>query len=838
MSEKNTQSAINLEFSIPGYEIKRELGRGGMAVVYLAIQESFGRDVAIKVLPLINANDESFTERFLREARIVSRLVHPNIVTVYDVGIHQGHHYLSMEFVPGMDLRRAQAKLSRLDLLNAVKSVASALDFAGKKGYVHRDVKPENIMLHEEDNRVILMDFGIARGNDTQMSMTATGRAIGTPYYMSPEQTKGKDVDHRSDIYSLGVVLYQMLTGHVPYDADSAVAVGIKHITDPIPVLPQNLRMYQTIINTALAKSPEHRYQTAAELIDALNAIPKSALEMLEIEAENFRNTGVDHNASTIASIDNAALKSQNSIQNDSTATPPPIDYSSYQQNAVTQHSTTGLKTPSSHRRRSTFLYLLLVTLIGIGIYKRDAITHLIQTETSRFNTLFTNKNKTLPQNESLPLVTKANPDSIAPAQTDLQINKNAVDANLHKQITILKQNIVQNPKNAVELARLYKQILRKKPNDVTARNGIKELRQWYTDEINTALTSNDLIIARQRMNMLKQSFPRMSRSPKYVSLDKQIKKEEAFVTHLKLAKKYIAFKQLASPADANALSELNAANTIYPGNEDIIKLRNEVADIYFSEASEFLKQGLKQKAQNSINLGLIANPDHEELLLFNNKKQVKKPTKKINQLLLQANAYYIEEQFFSPTSRNAFETYRNVLTLDPANKEAKKGLNKIKNYWLEIFYENLKKGNLDDSSSTLVKIQERFARDPDIKKAQNKLARVLASSRPEISMVHLSTQKLYSLRTPEPSLLEANKPINVGFHYINFIEVTDSLFINLIRLKDNKILIKQEESVSGDKGDKFVILDMDSRFLTRGKYKIEFILGQYKINQKIFTLR
>ena len=293
------KSAANADIQIPGYQIKHQLGRGGMAFVYLAIQESFGREVALKILAPDHARDKEFSERFLREARIISQLIHPNIVTVYDVGIHEGNHYLSMEYIRGRDLQEACRSLSKRQIINIIRDVAKALEYAHQQGYVHRDVKPENIMLHD-DGRVLLMDFGIARGSDTTLNMTKTGRAIGTPYYMSPEQTKGQPVDHRSDIYSLGIVLYQMLTGYVPYDADSAVAVGIKHVSEPIPQLTNSLRFLQPIINTCLSKNPTHRYQHASELIHVLEAVPEDMLDAAEARAAAFREAGRNHSSETL----------------------------------------------------------------------------------------------------------------------------------------------------------------------------------------------------------------------------------------------------------------------------------------------------------------------------------------------------------------------------------------------------------------------------------------------------------------------------------------------------------------------------------------------------------
>ena len=274
---------------ISGYRIVRTLGQGGMATVYLAIQESFEREVALKILSDELAKDTTFSERFVREARIVSRLVHPNIVTVYDVGIENGHHFLSMEYIPGEDLKDARHKLGLAERLSVVKDIARALTFSGKKGYVHRDVKPENIMLHADGERAVLMDFGIARPSESVSNMTQTGTAIGTPHYMSPEQARGQTVDPRSDLYSLGVVLFLMLTGRVPFDADSAVAVGVKHVSEPIPRLPAYLLPFQGIANKVLSKDPAHRYQSGDELVADLEAItPETLAEIERFEASQM----------------------------------------------------------------------------------------------------------------------------------------------------------------------------------------------------------------------------------------------------------------------------------------------------------------------------------------------------------------------------------------------------------------------------------------------------------------------------------------------------------------------------------------------------------------------
>lgn len=287
---------------IPGYKILKTLGQGGMATVYLATQESFDRKVALKVMSAQLAQDPAFGDRFQREARIVSQMNHPHIVTVYDVGVVDNHHYLAMQFVDGKELRYRFGDMSLATKIQVVRDVASALNYAGNKGYVHRDVKPENVMMSDEDGRAILMDFGIAKASDSNHSMTKTGTAIGTPYYMSPEQAQGKPVDRRSDLYSLGVMFFQLLTGYVPYDAESGVAIGIKHITEPVPMVPKHLRVFQPILEKIMAKDPEKRYQTGAEVIRDLDAIDMSKLDQVDkiLQQEIHKANATDPHAHTV----------------------------------------------------------------------------------------------------------------------------------------------------------------------------------------------------------------------------------------------------------------------------------------------------------------------------------------------------------------------------------------------------------------------------------------------------------------------------------------------------------------------------------------------------------
>jgi formylglycine-generating enzyme required for sulfatase activity len=253
--------------NIPGYRIERELGRGGMSTVYLVEQESLGRHVALKVMAL--AADRSFGERFLREACTVARLTHPHILAVYDVGSAGHSYYLAMEYVPGGDLKQRlrTGPLPPQDALTAVRQVAQALGYAHAQGFVHRDVKPENI-LFRADGTVVLTAFGIANAVGSDTWIPGMGMSNCTPHYMSPEQARGREVDGRSDLYSLGVVLFEALAGRVPFGAEDTLAIPDAHVNDP----PPHLAKLQPVLDRLLAKNPEARFASAAELVQALDA--------------------------------------------------------------------------------------------------------------------------------------------------------------------------------------------------------------------------------------------------------------------------------------------------------------------------------------------------------------------------------------------------------------------------------------------------------------------------------------------------------------------------------------------------------------------------------------
>src|SRR6266850_6833006 len=256
------------------YDVQEELGRGGMAIVYRAQERQLERDVAIKVLPFSLAFDAEFVERFQREARTAAQLEHPNIIPIYRVGRSGRVIYFVMKYLRGGSLSTVlheRKKLTPPEIRRLLLEAGGALGYAAQRGIVHRDIKPDNIMF-DEFGQSVLTDFGIAKAASGQ-KLTGTGMSIGTPHYMSPEQARAQPIDGRSDIYSLGIVAYQCLTGTVPYDGEDSFSIGYKHIMEPIPtpslVTADERRIFE-VIKRMLMKDPADRYQSCEELVASI----------------------------------------------------------------------------------------------------------------------------------------------------------------------------------------------------------------------------------------------------------------------------------------------------------------------------------------------------------------------------------------------------------------------------------------------------------------------------------------------------------------------------------------------------------------------------------------
>jgi serine/threonine protein kinase len=255
------QSAV-----VPGYKVLHLVGSGGQAKVYLAERDADGLRVALKVLDRTLRQDAVFLERFVREYKLIASIENDHVARIYDQGFTGEHPFLAMEFLPSGTLAsRIREGLDSRGALRIAGQIARALDAIHSRGIVHRDLKPANI-LFRADGRPVIVDFGLAKDLGAASNLTVAGPLIATPRYMSPEQCLGNAVDARSDLYSLGAIFYEMLTGQKIYDSSNAATVVTMHVNAPIPRLPQRLGGYQPILDRMLAKQPEHRFQSAREL--------------------------------------------------------------------------------------------------------------------------------------------------------------------------------------------------------------------------------------------------------------------------------------------------------------------------------------------------------------------------------------------------------------------------------------------------------------------------------------------------------------------------------------------------------------------------------------------
>jgi serine/threonine protein kinase len=721
---------------IPGFQIKDILGRGGMATVYLAIQDSIGREVALKVLAP-HHGDGTFTDRFLREARIVSNLTHPHIITVYDAGVHLGHHYMAMEYIRGPNLKQARDQLSRKEKVRIIKQVAQALDYAGRKGYVHRDIKPENIMLHE-DGRAVLTDFGLARGDEVSSGLTITGRAMGTPYYMSPEQTKGAAVDHRSDIYSLGVVLYQALAGRVPYDGPSMVAVGIKHVSEPIPSMPVGLEAFQPIINTCLAKDPEHRYKTAGELLNALEAVSEAELDYIDAKAAALVKAGIDPNATTMVGqpVPASHLKPKASNRKGMYASEPiaPLDITESRDYKALKR-----------RHRRVLLVPILVALSVSGYWFRDDINVIWE---SRLQPMISgylpSASKQATVTKTAPATTTASPPIQLPESVDVVASQNtmvtdvqpetlfndispeqaAVVARLSTRAQELYAELDAQPENAEKLANLYKSWLKQYPGDPEAHRGMDGLRDWLNEKVPVVIAAKEFVSARFFVDAYKDITPPSEHSEQFNAYERQVTDAENLQKHLIKARDYSIAGALIEPEGANALEEFRNVLTIEPNNLEATQAIEDIANTYLKQAKQQQAASKLPEALTAVEHGLAAVPQHPELLALN--KEIKNTIEKQERIvirLLRADEQFKAGKIIEPKGTSAYDFYQSVLAISPDDPLAKRGLRRIEQHYVNEILASISQKKFIQAESTLTAVQPYFKDSESLAAARKRLA-------------------------------------------------------------------------------------------------------------------
>ena len=749
---------------IPGYRILKPLGQGGMAMVYLAIQENFQREVAVKVMSQKLLSDSSFGERFLREARIVAQLSHQNIVPVFDVGRHGDFHYIAMELLPGGDLKERLANgLPLAEGINIVHQIAVALHYAASKGFVHRDIKPENI-LFREDGSAVVSDFGIARSTDSETHMTLTGTIIGTPSYMSPEQAQAQELDGRSDLYSLGIILFEILTGHVPFTAESAISIGIKHITDPIPELPEEVEEFQEFIDKAMAKKPEDRFQSGQQFVEAL--------EELEDALNQGSNATVVMKSSDIKRRARAARAATGGRTTNISRT------------KVGRSRTSGGTTGAARMRASraeqpdSFLFskkgILAMSVAGaVAIGGAGAWYYSSQ------------------------IADRGVPPSASLAASGLS------------QKTI---SLISGGQKAMQEGRFYEPVdnnaqyyfttaLALAPMSTDALDGIKQLLIRYLDQAQAQLVTGDSEQASAWLNRSSQiafyaNDPALLQRQQKLRTDifqyqqqqfRQDEKEQRIVTLLRAANKALAEDRLTAPAKDNAYDKFQAILTLDPESRVAMagitsiagnfldQAQREAAGKNYDRARALLAEAVQVDSQHpsfeqiSQQISQLEEQDRKQAMLLAQQERNEAEAKllKARQQAEQQRLAEIktlladaDSAFDAGRGNSALEKYRQVLSLDPANDVALAGLKSVGEQYVALAETALSKGRLSEAEKQLQNAQkllpnnakflsvrkavidaaEELARNEDLQQQrQQQLSQLLAAAKADINAGRLS---------------------------------------------------------------------------------------------------
>ncbi|MFL0805334.1 MAG: protein kinase [Agarilytica sp.] len=883
-----------MSVEIPGYNILRILGRGGMAKVYLAIQEVFEREVALKVMSKALAEDPNFGQRFFREAKIVSKLVHPNIVTVHDVGMHDGYCYLSMEYIDGQDLKHAVHSMDLRQKIRAVYDIAKALDYAGSKGYVHRDIKPENIMFHTSDGRAVLMDFGIARAAESDTQVTQAGTAIGTPHYMSPEQAKGKAVDHRSDIYSLGVVLFYSLAGHVPFDAESAVAIGIKHITEPIPLLPSMYDALQPIVDKMMSKDLSKRYQNAKELMADLDMID---IEVLE-HTVGFASS-VESEHTTLQNMSRAGTGQAESFEiEEDDFHEAPAAYDAYVHHEVDE----------IHDKTPILPWLIagsfVLAVVGAFVhFKNPGLTQpLVDRVVSAVPS-------------SAPVISKPNDDSIragkagsdasrvdegavvsaeeadelqrltpdvasdlAPALPEPlakgQIDRSSapgadVGATKPKQSTVataealaaqaqaereklasLKEKILQLEDSYAgddiylsQLVGAYREAMNIAPGDSAIDERFVQFRKKEIDTLYSYAKKNGSSpTLDKRVQQLQTLFPEIEKNvfSEIRASGKQRKKVMSLVLE---AQAYFKQNNLTKPPGRNALDIYQKVLSLDPGNAEAEQGKKLISRKLSDAAQSKYQANNLASSLRSANKALSLDPKNTEAKkLAKQINAILGKQKKIATLLKNADQKIRKGQLFTPSGKGAFHDYQTVLKSDPQNTTAREGLDRVVDALSAKVWQLVGDEEFIQAKEMMRAPVREFGRNQRIKSLSLALDEIIGEKimdlEPRVEGMLIQGEPIESLAERFSDDFDAERSIYLGFRYENF--QTNTTVLQAVLMDGTKrIQIAQVPVVvNGAAGESTFRIDRPVEGFPSGSYSVEVRLGRETLNSTLFRVK
>ena len=660
---------------IPGYRVVRPLGRGGMASVYLAIQESVDREVALKVMSPHLLADPNFGERFLREARIAAKLQHRHVVGVHDVGRHNDLHYIAMEYLEGGPIQTKEGGARDAAFaLRVTREIASALGYAHSKGFVHRDVKPDNILLRD-DQTSALTDFGIARASDSATRMTRTGAVIGTPHYMSPEQARGRQIDGRADLYSLGIVLYELLLGRVPFSADDSLAVGIMHITEPVPRLPPPFEDLQPLLDRMLAKLPEERFQSGDECADAIRDVE---IAIAHGELPHLFNPTAEQSRRILERLPGGGRLQAPRSDSITSSTPT--------RGATTQAiGSVGSSTRSTPRATTSAEALPRGRAEpSIGPIDFDGTTDTGR----RRNVADVPKRRGLGWIVALLAVVAIgvaawfNQDRLRALIPETEQNSQLADADA----ALAAGDLVGT--NGASAREKYAAILRVDPDNAKAAAGMRQVGERLVEQSRAALAAGDLPKARS----LAQSAREIIGGGEAVdSLDAEIRSTEGRSVEIDaLLEKAMAARAAGQlvEGEGNALAYYQQALDVDAANAIAARGIQEILQALSTQAQEKIAAGDAPAAQTLADQIARISPNHASLpelraaLADAGQRAAEAESAKAAQQAEEAIARGEQQlrsgALLAPPGDNALESFRAALTLKPDDARARAGLNKI----------------------------------------------------------------------------------------------------------------------------------------------------------------
>ncbi len=592
---------------IPGFRITKLIAEGGMATVFLAIQESLNRKVALKVLKKFERADQS--ERFINEGRIIASLRHPNVITIHDIGRVESWHYIAMEYLEGGDLEgRIRAGMSAAEAMALTTKIAQCLEFIHSQGVVHRDIKPANI-LFDSDGNPILTDFGIAKHLDQDSNLTMDGTAMGSPDYLSPEQAQCKELDGRTDIYSLGVVLHEMLTGKKPYRRDSYIEAVMAHITAPIPALPTALEGYQRLLDRMIAKDPNDRFASARELvafIEAMDIDPAASptVSTASPKADERHRPEVSGSELTktvqLSSLDVASL----------TAGAAPDESS-------------GAAVNAARRSRSAFSRLWLtgvslVVLTGL-MWAFYPIPHSQPTPESELVPAPAPTSAPVPASVSAPALDPVPAPSVAaPVEPHPDIERNLQLAH----VAMAEDRLTVPPDDNAHF--YFQQVLAVDPQHAQAEDGLAAIAGRYAD---MAARQFERRHYQKADDYLQKGLGVQPDHPRLLTLQRELNesRDADIEKNLSKAEKAMAANNLTVPKDDNAYTYYRRVLALDPEHPTALQGIRKIADRYANLAEWQLGKYNYTKAKRFVRAGLRVQPDNARLLALRQRTDASK---------------------------------------------------------------------------------------------------------------------------------------------------------------------------------------------------------------------